>query len=304
MEWEKLGNIFNPKIGFHPKLYTHASNPLPLHLNNNIYRIYYNGRDKQNRSSIGAIEYDIISRKLIKYFKQPLFIHDNENSYYSDGVSIGCQYSIRGNIYMLFMGWKILNNGFWQGEIGRLKIEDDGSLTYRDDGPLFSIDTANSISLSYPFVAKNSNGKYKMWYGSTITRDAGNGEMLHVISNATSIDGIKWIPNGLAIPFEIGVAQAFSKPCIIKNKYGLEMWYSYRGNSDEKYCIGYAKSLDGEGWEIDNSKAGINVSDLGWDSEMVCYPYVFNHKGNRYMLYNGNGFGKTGFGLAVLKNDS
>jgi len=82
------------------------------------------------------------------------------------------------------------------------------------------------------------------------------------------------------------------------------MWYSYRGNSDEKYCIGYAKSLDGEDWEIDNSKAGINVSDLGWDSEMVCYPYVFNHKGNWYMLYNGNGFGKTGFGLAVLKNDS
>ncbi len=52
MEWEKLGNIFNPKIGFHPKLYTHASNPLPLHLNNNIYRIYYNGRDKQNLSLI------------------------------------------------------------------------------------------------------------------------------------------------------------------------------------------------------------------------------------------------------------
>jgi len=304
MEWEKLGNIFNPKIAFHPKLYTHASNPLPVHLNNDIYRIYYNGRDKQNRSSIGAIEYDIISGKLTNLFKHPLFLHDNENSYYSDGVSIGCQYSMGGDIYMLFMGWKILDNGFWQGEIGRLKIENDGSLTYRDDGPLLSIDTANSISLSYPFIIKNSNGKYKMWYGSTITRDAGNGEMLHVISNATSTDGIKWIPNGLAIPFEIGVAQAFSKPCIIKNKYGLEMWYSYRGNSDEKYCIGYAKSLDGEDWEIDNSKAGINVSDLGWDSEMVCYPYVFNHKGNWYMLYNGNGFGKTGFGLAVLKNDS
>ena len=46
---------------------------------------------------------------------------------------------------------------------------------------------------------------------------------------------------------------------------------------------------------------GIDVSKNGWDSEMICYPYVFDHKGKRYMLYNGNGYGKTGFGLAVLE---
>jgi len=33
---------------------------------------------------------------------------------------------------------------------------------------------------------------------------------------------------------------------------------------------------------------------------MIEYPYVFYHKEKRYMLYNGNGFGKTGFGLAVF----
>ena len=38
-----------------------------------------------------------------------------------------------------------------------------------------------------------------------------------------------------------------------------------------------------------------------WDSEMICYPYVFEHKDDLYMLYNGNDYGKTGFGLAVLE---
>jgi len=33
---------------------------------------------------------------------------------------------------------------------------------------------------------------------------------------------------------------------------------------------------------------------------MVEYPFVFDHKGGRYMLYNGNGYGRTGFGIAVL----
>jgi hypothetical protein len=43
-----------------------------------------------------------------------------------------------------------------------------------------------------------------------------------------------------------------------------------------------------------------DVSEEGWDSEMMCYPYVFDHKGERYMLYNGNGYGKSGFGIAKL----
>ena len=37
----------------------------------------------------------------------------------------------------------------------------------------------------------------------------------------------------------------------------------------------------------------------GWDSEMVAYPHVFDHDGERWMLYCGNGFGRTGFGLAI-----
>jgi hypothetical protein len=42
------------------------------------------------------------------------------------------------------------------------------------------------------------------------------------------------------------------------------------------------------------------VSLIGWDSEMIEYPFVFDHAGERYMLYNGNGYGKSGFGLAIL----
>ena len=46
------------------------------------------------------------------------------------------------------------------------------------------------------------------------------------------------------------------------------------------------------------------MSAEGWDSEMICYPYVFEHRGRFFMLYNGNGYGKTGFGVAVLENNA
>ena len=74
------------------------------------------------------------------------------------------------------------------------------------------------------------------------------------------------------------------------------MWYSYRG---EKYRIGYAESEDGIVWTRKDNESGIGVSSEGWDSEMIDYPVVFKHKDDVYMLYCGNGYGKTGFGLAV-----
>jgi hypothetical protein len=45
----------------------------------------------------------------------------------------------------------------------------------------------------------------------------------------------------------------------------------------------------------------LELSNEGWDSEMIAYPYIINIKGKSVMFYNGNSFGKTGFGYAVLE---
>ena len=78
------------------------------------------------------------------------------------------------------------------------------------------------------------------------------------------------------------------------------MWYSYK-ITPATYRIGYAESVDGISWQRMDEKAGIDVSEAGWDSEMIEYAFVFNHKDHKYMLYNGNGYGDTGIGLAVLE---
>jgi hypothetical protein len=89
-----------------------------------------------------------------------------------------------------------------------------------------------------------------------------------------------------------------SRPCVIKEQGLYKMWYSYRGDS---YRIGYAESTDAKAWIRKDEAVGIDVSREGLDSEMICYPYVFDHQGKRYMFYNGNAYGRTGFGLAVLE---
>jgi hypothetical protein len=75
------------------------------------------------------------------------------------------------------------------------------------------------------------------------------------------------------------------------------MWFSHRGAS---YRIGYAESNDGLSWTRKDEDAGITTSRDGWDSEMVAYPWVGDIAGRRRMLYNGNNYGFTGIGQAIL----
>lgn len=298
MHWKKLGRLYDPQP-LHPKLLSHAANPLAVPLEGDVYRVFYSGRDAQNRSSVGYVDIDIVRRELLYVHDRPVFEHGPENSFYSHGVSIGNCYEAGGQRYILFMGWQYPAGGHWRGDVGRLLLGPDFSLQLDGDAPFMAADALDPVSLSYPWVSQAGEA-YRMWYGSTHTWDAGNGEMVHVINQAVSADGHHWQKLGLAVPYALGVAQAFSRPTVVGNAdEGYRMWFSYRSGSGESYRIGHAASADGERWELRLDQTGIDVSTSGWDSEMIEYPFVFDHGGERFMLYNGNGNGKTGFGLAV-----
>ena len=300
-KWNKLKLLFNVEQ-FSDKLNSHASNPVAIKINNNIYRVYYSARDINNKSSVGYFDFNIDNLEIEeKIQKNSIFDYGNIESYYSHGVSIGTLYKVENNIFLLFMGWKINGNEHWRGDIGRLKLNSSLDKLYiENEIPFLGIDNEDLVSLSYPWVI-HENGIYKMWYGSTISWISENEEMIHVIKYATSKDGLSWDRHGIAIPYEIGIAQAFSRPTVLVNNEGYHMWYSYRsGVKNEKYKIGYSCSNDGIAWERKHDQYLLEKSIHGWDSEMVCYPFVFEHKNQIYMLYNGNNFGKTGIGIAKL----
>ncbi len=301
MRWKKLGNIFCPP-GNLPLLQSHAANPLAVHLDENIFRIFYSGRDEHNKSSVGFVDFDIAQLKVIHSCDSPVFTYGAENTFYAHGVSIGNMYQAAGENYILFMGWQVPKVGHWRGEVGRLQIKNNIEFSLNPEMPFMKIDEEDAVSLSYPWVVFHE-GKYKMWYGSTVDWDSENGEMIHLIKYATSSDAIHWKKHGIAIPFSVGVAQAFSRPTVVIDNKGYNMWYSYRSGDGTPYRIGYAHSIDGINWTRKHNETGIDVSENGWDSEMICYPFVFDYSGERYMLYNGNGYGKTGFGIAILEHD-
>jgi len=153
-----------------------------------------------------------------------------------------------------------------------------------------------------PFVLFENN-VFRMWYvaGSSWMDIGGKSMPVYTIKYMESGDGINWPEEGrTCIDIEKDDEHGFGRPYVIKEGGLYRMFYSIRVKH-KGYRLGYAESKDGISWMRKDREAGIDVSESGWDSEMVCYSALVNAGGKTYMFYNGNGFGKTGFGYAELK---
>jgi sucrose-6-phosphate hydrolase SacC (GH32 family) len=123
---------------------------------------------------------------------------------------------------------------------------------------------------------------------------------------AASQDGITWKKHGKdLLPSVLEEDECQASPDVLYYGGKYHMFFSYRYSigyrqGEKGYRIGYASSEDLINWKRDDTKAGLDVSDTGWDSEMVSYAHVFEADENVYMIYQGNQMGRYGLGLAKM----
>lgn len=298
MKWQKLGNIFAPNNNHHWMI-SHAANPVCEYLYDDVFRMYFSCRDKHNRSHIGYINFDITSPfKILAIADKPLLEPGEIGTFDDSGVSLSCITIINGRKFLYYLGWNLGVTVPWRNSIG-LAIYSEATRRFErySKAPIIDRNHVDPYSISYPFVLKDA-GVYRMWYGSNLSWGSKQEDMEHLIKYAESDDGLHWHREGrICLHFKDPSEYAMSRPFVIYENELYKMWYSYRG---ESYRIGYAESRDGIHWERKDDDVGIDISKSGWDSEMIEYPFIFDHKGKKYMLYNGNGYGKTGIGLAIL----
>jgi predicted GH43/DUF377 family glycosyl hydrolase len=298
MKWNKLGRIFETDNN-HSWMLSHAANPVAEHLRDDVFRLYFSCRDAQSRSHISYTEVELKSPfRVLRIAEEPLLSPGEIGTFDDSGVSLSCIRQINGRTHLYYLGWNLGVTVPWRNAIG-LAIYDRITETFQrySKAPLLDRHEVDPYSVSYPFVLEDE-GIFRMWYGSNLRWGREQKEMAHLIKYAESDDAIHWKRKGIiALNFKDESEYAMSRPCVLKESGLYRMWYSYRGRS---YRIGYAESADGIHWNRKDQEAGIDVSESGWDSEMIEYPYVFDHRGARFMLYNGNGYGRTGIGLAVL----
>ncbi|MCW1147854.1 hypothetical protein [Flavobacterium lacisediminis] len=304
--WIKKGNIYNVNGQFDWNK-SHAQVPVVDLLEDRI-RVYYSTRDVSGRSNVSYIEVEKNNPKKIIYeHTAPLFELGNLGSFDDSGIMPSSIITVGNKKYLYYIGWTTRGTVPFQNAVG-LAISDDGGKVFKklSEGPIISVNFIEPYFSGTSFVTLEDD-TFKMWYLSCIKweRFDGKPEPVYNIKYAESLDGITWNQTGkVAIELnddEGGLVSA----AVIKEDGKYKMWFGkrkksdYRNNITNSYKIGYAESLNGKDWVRKDDKAGIDISSEGWDSEMISYPYVFKNDNNLIMLYNGNGFGKTGFGYAV-----
>lgn len=304
MKWIKKGLIFNAN-GNAYWMKTHAALPFADKLSDDIYRIYFSTRDSQNRASVGYVEVDITNPKeILNISKDPILSFGDIGSFDDSGVMASSLVNKNGKKYLYYIGWNLGVTVPFRWAVG-LAISNDGGKTFQkySKGPILDRNPIDPYLVSSPTVILDG-GLWKMWYISAIKWELHDDKLRapYHIKYAESKDGVNWERNGIVcIDFKHPNEFAIGRASIVKENGIYRMWYSYAIN---KYKIGYAESTDGIRWGRKDDKVGIDVSESGWDSEMIEHTFVFDHKGTKYILYTGNDYGKTGFGYAVLDEDS
>ncbi len=309
MNWIKKGLIFRVNKNY-DWMQTHTQVPLVDDIGDGRLRIYFGTRDNNNRTSTTYIEVEADNPKNILYIhNEPILTFGNLGSFDENGIMPSWIITHNKKKYFYYLGWNKGSSVNYRLANGLAVSEDNGkSFKKISDGPIMDRNIVDPYSVSNQSILIE-NGVWKMWYMSFVKWEIVNGvtEPYYLIKYGESIDGITWETKGqICIKFLSPDECGISRPCVIIEDGLYKMWYSYRGienyrtNKKSSYRIGYAESDDGLHWKRKDNQVGIDVSKEGWDAEMIAYPYVYNHKGKKYIFYNGNGFGKSGFGYAVM----
>ena len=304
MKWDKLGLVFCPDNQY-DWMVSHAANPVARHQGGDRFRVYFSCRDRRNRSSVGFVELDLKEpQRILELSNSPVLSPGELGTFDDSGASIGCLVADNeGKDWLYYLGWNLGKTVPWYNNIGMARWNAAQETFERwAPAPVVGRNAIDPLSVSYPWVLRDAD-RWQMWYGSNLKWGPAPFEMEfeYSIKYAESANGIDWHREGLlCLEFHGPQEHAIARPCVIKQADKYQMWYSYRGKT---YRIGYAESPDGVHWDRQDDRAGITVSPSGWDSQSVEYACVFDHADRRYMLYNGNGYGQSGFGLAILAQD-
>jgi len=277
---------------------SHAALPIPEAIREGKWHVYLSVRDQQGRARIGRTALTLDPKPAFSPLEPDPVLELGERGTFDDSGIVGsCLARVGDRRYLFYTGWtRGVTVPFYLS--AGLAASDAGAPFRRiSRAPVLQLVDQEPFLTASPFVCRDG-GRWRMWYvsGTGWIAQEASCEPRYNIRYAESPDGIAWErPGRTCIDYGPG-EHAIARPWVVRDADCYRMWFAVRG---ARYRIGYAESTDGITWTRADRMAGLMASTSGWDSEMVEYPCVLDHQEHRYMLYNGNDYGKTGVGLAV-----
>jgi len=282
---------------------THASYPTPLVLPDGRLRVFFSPRDGANRSNIFSLDLSVDAGGFEKLGTPdgPWLGPGPTGAFDDAGVSVAwVGWTPEGGIDCWYLGWSLGVSVPFRTAIGRALAAPGAQLMTRPSfAPALDRDRTDPLSLGYPWLLQGTDG-WSMWYGTHRCPPQEERVVDHVIRHACSANGAApWRRDAQpALTHASREEWGLSRPTVLRDVAGWHMWYCRRLPN---YRLGYASSADGIHWTRCDDAIHFITPEAEWERGSRTYPAVFDHAGRRWMLYNGAGYGRTGFGLAILE---
>jgi hypothetical protein len=317
MKWIKHGRIFNPLDYKLPNRCTEfAQSPQTL-IFSDFIRIYFSTREvDRNGKFLSHIAFVDVKKNLndiIRVSEYPVINLGSLGCFDEHGIFPMNVVRYKDKVYGYTCGWSRRIGVSVETAIG-LSISNDNGLTFEKQGlgPVLSATLREPYLVGDGFV-KIIDNIFHMWYifGVGWKKYTSNDppDRIYKIGHAVSTNGVEWTKEeGRCIIADVlGSDESQALPSVICIDRRYHMFFCYRESFDFRntkgrgYRIGHAWSDDLSNWVRDDHNPSLEGSMNEWDGDMQCYPHVFECDGKIYLLYNGNNFGRYGFGFAELQ---
>lgn len=284
---------------------SHAMMPIADTSVEGVLRIWFTARDAEGRSQIGwaDVAAGASGQHDIRYSEEPVLAPGPLGAFDDAGAMGSCLVQAGDRVLLYYIGWTRGVSVPFYTFVG-CAVSHDAGMTFArvSPAPIMPRGEHDPYLTTTPWVQRDERG-WRMWYtsGTRWHQESEGAKHWYHIKYAESDDGITWTREGhVAIDYAGPDEYAIARPCVLRDDGRYRMWFAHRGH---RYRIGYAESDDGCDWRRMDARASIDVSEQGWDDDMIAYPCVFDQGGRRHMLYNGNGYGTTGIGHAVWEEE-
>ena len=294
--WRRLGRLALDTSGA-PWATTHAALPVVEPLGDR-WAVYLSLRDAAGRARIGRTVLTMSGTpSLTALDPDPVLDLGPLGAFDDSGVTTSSLVTDGSRRLLYYTGWSRGVTVPFYLAAGVAVSTGGGPFERQSLAPLLDRSGTDPFLTASPFVSIEDR-RWRMWYVSATEWRAHASGPRHYynIRYAESPDGLAWTRDGtVCLDYATPEEHAFARPWVVRDADAYRMWFAVRG---AKYEIGLAESADGRRWTR-LSTGGLRPAAGDWESEMVEYPCIFDWQGRRYMLYNGNDYGRTGVGLAI-----
>jgi hypothetical protein len=302
VKWEKRGLIYGPD-GSSSWARHSALQPTPLLRSDGVIRIFVGLRDDQGIARVGFVDVDADDpSRVIAVSRRPSLDVGSPGCFDDNGV-VPCAVVERdGAVFLYYAGYQLTPKVKFLA-FGGLAISEDGGSTFVRHSQVPVTDRSDEgIFFRVTHSILREGSRWRVWYGAGSEFQVEDGRQLpsYNIRYMESADGITFPPSGHVCLDTVGADEyRVGRPYVIVDADRYRMFYSACTRSSH-FRLGYAESADGITWIRMDDAIGLDVSRSGWDSEMMAYPSVVRHGDKTHLFYNGNKYGRSGFGWASL----